>query len=93
MINTAQPDIPLVHDKVAAAIAKAEGRAPATTAPETAEAARETETPASEEPATTQQPPATTATPKPPQSVTGGSLGSLSEGYAANQSEDLGAVC
>ncbi len=26
-------------------------------------------------------------------SVTGGSIGSLSEGYAANQSEDLGAAC
>ena len=26
-------------------------------------------------------------------SVTGGSLGSLSEGYAANQSDDLGTAC
>jgi LCP family protein required for cell wall assembly len=37
------------------------------------------------------------APPKPrkkkPQSVTGGSLGSLNEGYAANQSDDLGAAC
>ena len=32
-------------------------------------------------------------TPTPPPAVTGGSLGSLSTGYAANQSEDLGAVC
>ncbi|MDN4175041.1 LCP family protein [Nocardioides sp. SOB77] len=32
--------------------------------------------------------------PKPaPDAVTGGSLGSLSEGYAANQAEDLGAAC
>ena len=28
-----------------------------------------------------------------PQSVTGGSLGSLGEGYAANQSDDLGSAC
>lgn len=34
------------------------------------------------------------AKPKPaPDSVTGGSLGSLSEGYAANQAEDLGSAC
>jgi hypothetical protein len=30
---------------------------------------------------------------KPPTSVTGGSIGSLSAGYAANQSTDLGASC
>jgi len=30
---------------------------------------------------------------KRPQSVTGGSVGSLSEGYAANQADDLGAAC
>lgn len=37
------------------------------------------------------------APPKPrkkkPQSVTGGSLGSMNEGYAANQSDDLGSAC
>ncbi|MBC9735549.1 LCP family protein [Nocardioides marmotae] len=34
------------------------------------------------------------AKPKPtPDSVTGGSLGSMAEGYAANQAEDLGAAC
>ena len=59
---------------------------------ETAEAAPETETPASEAPAA-EETPAAPATPKAPPSVTGGSIGSLSEGYAANQSEDLGAVC
>ena len=30
---------------------------------------------------------------KKPQSVTGGSLGSLNEGYAANQADDLGSAC
>ena len=46
MINTADPDIALVQQKVADAIARAEGRAPK---PETAEAAPEAEAPASEE--------------------------------------------
>ncbi|MDR7251483.1 LCP family protein required for cell wall assembly [Nocardioides sp. BE266] len=97
MINTAHPDIALVQQKVAAAIAKAEGVKPE---PETAEAAPETST----EPATgsSEAPaagtgkgatPTSPTTPAAPQSVTGGSLGSLSEGYAANESEDLGAVC
>jgi hypothetical protein len=31
--------------------------------------------------------------PRTQNAVTGGSIGSLSQGYAANQSEDLGAVC
>lgn len=94
MINTANPDIALVQQKVAAAIAKAEGQQPGTGATEdTAEATTEGST---EEPspsgrkATT---PAAPTTPSKPTPVTGGSVGSLSEGYAANQSEDLGAVC
>jgi LCP family protein required for cell wall assembly len=104
MINTANPDIELVHAKVAAAIARAEGRKPEAPAG-TVEAAPE---PAAEAPAGgdadsggesaapedggTSTPPAPT-TPEAPPAVTGGSLGSLSTGYAANQSEDLGAVC
>lgn len=35
----------------------------------------------------------TTKKKKRPSSVTGGSVGSLAEGYAANQSDDLGAAC
>ncbi len=42
MINTAEPDIPLVHRKVAEAIAKAEGRTLAETPDDTVEAAPET---------------------------------------------------
>jgi polyisoprenyl-teichoic acid--peptidoglycan teichoic acid transferase len=64
MINTGDPDIDLVQEKVAAAIDKAEGQAP---------------------------PPSRTR--KKPQAVTGGSLGSLSEGYAANQADDVGSAC
>jgi LCP family protein required for cell wall assembly len=104
MINTANPDIELVHAKVAAAIAKAEGRKPEAPAG-TVEAAPE---PAAEAPAggdadgsgDSAAPqdggtatPTAPATPEAPPAVTGGSLGSLSTGYAANQSEDLGAVC
>jgi LCP family protein required for cell wall assembly len=104
MINTANPDIELVHAKVAAAIARAEGRKPEAPAG-TVEAAPEpaAEAPAggdadgSGESAAAQDggtpTPTAPATPEAPPAVTGGSLGSLSTGYAANQSEDLGAVC
>ncbi|WP_245734922.1 LCP family protein [Nocardioides exalbidus] len=105
MINTANPDIALVQQKVQAAIDRAEGQKPTT---DTAAAATDT---SSEAPAATDgssSPPSTTSdstsdttsdstpgtapTTNPP-SVTGGSVGSLKEGYAANESEDLGAVC
>src|SRR6478752_6193624 len=61
MINTADPDIPLVKRRVAEAIDRAEGDDSAGTKKKHKSS-----------------------------SVTGGSLGSLSEGYAANQSDDLG---
>jgi LCP family protein required for cell wall assembly len=98
MINTAHPDIALVQQKVQAAIDRSEGVTPA---PKTSEAApapapETTEADTSEAPAGTgggATAPAAPTTPAAPPSVTGGSLGSLSEGYAANESEDLGAVC
>jgi LCP family protein required for cell wall assembly len=65
LVNTADPDIDLIHQKVGEAIDKAEGKAP---------------------------PPAKKRK-KQPDSVTGGSIGSLSEGYAANQAEDLASAC
>jgi polyisoprenyl-teichoic acid--peptidoglycan teichoic acid transferase len=64
MINTGDPDIDLVQEKVSAAIDTAEGQAP---------------------------PPSHRK--KKPQAVTGGSLGSLSEGYAANQADDVDSAC
>jgi LCP family protein required for cell wall assembly len=67
MVNTADPDIDLVHRKVAAAIDKAEGTA---------------EAPSGEVKKKVAEAP-----------VTGGSVGSLSEGYAANQSGDLASTC
>ena len=51
------------------------------------------ETPAETPVETPAETPAATPTPSTPPSVTGGAVGSLSQGYAANQSEDLGAVC
>ena len=67
MINTGDPDIALVQRKVAEAIDRAEGTAPA---PSKGGGRKKT-----------------------PDAVTGGSVGSLSEGYAANDAEDLGAAC
>lgn len=71
LIDTAEPDIDLVHSTIERAIDVAEGDV---------------------EPAPTRKAkrkaPAADAQP-----MTGGSIGSLSEGYAANESEDLDAVC
>ena len=94
MIDTAHPDIALVQSKVAEAIARAEGQKPAPQPTPEAPAPAETEeaAPATEEAAPAPAP-ATTPTPTRAPSVTGGSVGSLSEGYAANEAEDLGAVC
>lgn len=64
LINTGDPDIELIHDKVAEAIDRAEGDAP---------------------PAKKRK--------KNPDAVTGGSIGSLNEGYAANQADDLASAC
>ncbi len=66
MVNTADPDIDLIHEKVADAIDRAEGKAP---------------------------PPGKGGRKKLPDSLTGGSVGSLSEGYAANQADDLASAC
>jgi polyisoprenyl-teichoic acid--peptidoglycan teichoic acid transferase len=108
MVNTANPDIDLVHAKVAAAIAKAEGRAPEkpvetaaaapahTGSPETTDATEDGATADTADDAPDQAAGSTSpapSAPSTPPAITGGSLGSLSTGYAANQSEDLGAVC
>jgi LCP family protein required for cell wall assembly len=100
MIVTAHPDIPTVRRMVDAAIARAEGRTPAQqAAPPASEPAP---TPSGDSgttsttPAGTPAAPTTSApeTPAPaPQVVTGGSVGNLSHGYAANQTDDLGASC
>jgi LCP family protein required for cell wall assembly len=74
LINTGDPDMDLVHDKVAEAIDRAEGEAPASTPAD----------------GTQQKPQRKRAQPP---AVTGGSIGSMTEGYAANESSDLGAAC
>ncbi len=67
MIDTGDPDIDLVHDKVAAAVQRSEEPP----SPSLGGSGRK----------------------KAPTAVTGGSLGSLSEGYAANQAQDLSSAC
>ncbi|WP_432476988.1 LCP family protein [Nocardioides sp. GXQ0305] len=69
-VDTADPDMDLVHDKVAEAIDRAEGDAP-------------TSSGGSDKGKKRKQAPA----------MTGGSIGSMSEGYAANESSDLGTAC
>jgi LCP family protein required for cell wall assembly len=64
LVNTGDPDIELIHAKVAEAIDRAEGDAPP------AKKRREK-----------------------PDAVTGGSIGSLNDGYAANQADDLANAC
>ena len=85
LFDTYQPDAKLIKEKVAEAIDTAEGNAPKKDEP-TAEAAGDdaSDTKGGK-----------TKKPKPPadQPVTGGSIGSLSEGYAANESQDLDAAC
>jgi polyisoprenyl-teichoic acid--peptidoglycan teichoic acid transferase len=67
MINTADPDIDLIHEKVEQAVDSAEGDAEESTQPRPRKRTQRV--------------------------TTGGSFGSLSEGYEANQSSDLGASC
>jgi polyisoprenyl-teichoic acid--peptidoglycan teichoic acid transferase len=86
LINTADPDIALIQAKIDEAIDRAEGRTPAS---ETAEAAP---APAPASPGE-QTPTTPRKKPRAPQPVTGGSVGSLAEGYAANQADDLAATC
>jgi LCP family protein required for cell wall assembly len=76
LVNTGNPDIPLVQAKVAEAIDRSEGdyQAPEPAADAKAEKPKKDK-------------------PKPPEVVTGGSVGSLSQGYAANQAEDLDSAC
>jgi hypothetical protein len=83
LVNTGNPDIDLIQAKVAEAIDRSEGdyKAPEASEP-AADAAGETKAgkPKKDKP-------------KPPSVVTGGSVGSLSQGYAANQAEDLDSAC
>lgn len=95
LVNTADPDMDVVHGTIQQAIDKAEGvEKPA---PEPAPAEESAEEPAGQpaEGAATGEAPAAPAQPAvpAPTPVTGGSLGSLGTGYVANQAEDLGSAC
>jgi len=81
LVNTGNPDIDLIQAKVAEAIDRSEG---------------DYEAPKAEAPADggeTKAGKPKKDKPKPPSVVTGGSVGSLSQGYAANQAEDLDSAC
>jgi hypothetical protein len=81
LVNTGNPDIDLIQAKVAEAIDRSEG---------------DYQAPEAEKPADADEPKAGKPKkdkPKPPTVVTGGSVGSLSQGYAANQAEDLDSAC
>jgi LCP family protein required for cell wall assembly len=103
MIVTADPDIPTVRRMVDTAIARAEGRTTAEQPEPTSADPVETQAADGSDAATTPAEPGDTPaatpeensaeTPAPPQVVTGGSVGNLSNGYAANQTDDLGASC
>lgn len=85
-INTAHPNIEKARSMIGNAIDRAEGIKPA------AKPAKAS-TPAADAPASgTPSAPATDA-PAQSEVVTGGSVGSLRSGYAANESEDLAAAC
>jgi anionic cell wall polymer biosynthesis LytR-Cps2A-Psr (LCP) family protein len=75
LVNTADPEIQLIKQKVVQAIDRAEGQAPVPAAKKGAGSGTATAPKADDN------------------TVTGGSVGSLSKGYAANQSDDLGSAC
>lgn len=77
LVNTAEPDIELVHERVQQAIDRSESRSEGDPAP----AAKKTRKPAGGT--------ATSTTP----TTTGGSVGSLADGYAANEATDLSDAC
>jgi len=98
MVVTAHPDIPTIRGMVNTAVSRAEGQTPTPEA-QTADPAAPAETSTSADSSTTTPVDGSTTEPTdaptqaPPDVVTGGSVGNLSNGYAANQSDDLGAAC
>ena len=77
LVNTGNPDIPALQAEVVEAIDRSEGDYEEPEADEAAEGEK----------------PKKKDKPKPTPVVTGGSVGSLSQGYAANQSEDVDSAC
>jgi LCP family protein required for cell wall assembly len=85
LFDTYEPDAKLIRSKVAEAIGTAEGDSP-----KAEPAADSGSGDAGDTAGGTGKKP---QKPKTPDTVTGGSVGSLSEGYAANESQDLNAAC
>jgi LCP family protein required for cell wall assembly len=81
LINTAEPDVDLIHDRVKQAIEKSSSHGGGDTVSAQKSAQKKVRRPSAGAGGTT------------PPSTTGGSIGSLAEGYAANESTDLSSAC
>jgi polyisoprenyl-teichoic acid--peptidoglycan teichoic acid transferase len=88
LVDTYEPDIAMIQGKVTEAIDTSEGVKP-TPAPAATDGGADQ--PASDAPAPKKQKKA--EAPAQTDAVTGGSLGSLGDGYVANQTQDLGTAC
>ena len=97
MFDTYQPNTQLIHQKVAAAIDQAEGQAPkkpTDTVVASSGSSGDSSGASSADGSATAGPAGKhTKKPKQPETVTGGSIGSLHDGYAANESQDLDSAC
>jgi LCP family protein required for cell wall assembly len=89
LFDTYEPDAKLIRAKVAEAIATAEGNPPEKAQAPADAASSDT----SSDKGGKADKPKPTPTPAADQPVTGGSLGSLHDGYAANESQDLAGAC
>jgi polyisoprenyl-teichoic acid--peptidoglycan teichoic acid transferase len=87
VFDTYQPNAHLIHQKVAEAIDAAEGKAPKKTSDTVVDSS------GSGGAATGKAGGKPAKGPKTPAVVTGGSIGSLHDGYAANESQDLDSAC
>jgi LCP family protein required for cell wall assembly len=94
LFDTYEPDAKLIRSKVAEAIDTAEGHAPeAEPAGDSGADSGSHSGADSGAGSDGSAPKAEPETPKTPDAVTGGAIGSLSDGYAANESQDLHAAC
>lgn len=75
LVNTGDPDIAMIRDKVQEAVDRSEGDFKA------------------DDPAPAKAGKPKKDKPQPPPAVTGGSVGSLSQGYAANDTDDVASAC
>ena len=81
LVNTAEPDIDLIHERVKQAVEKSASRGDGDKVSAGKSAKKKPSRPSAGAGGTT------------PPSTTGGSIGSLAEGYAANDAADLSSAC